>query len=138
MPDSALEDTELQFFDLLDAASGNVPVVIKLYSLTGVPRADRGERHLNSFYYPLDDLWQNQFDGVIITGTEPHHANLQDEPYWACWRRYSTGPSATPLRPFYPVWPRMPACCMATALNVILCPTRCSACLIPSNSWIIR
>lgn len=82
MPDAALEDTELQFFDLLDAASGNVPVVIKLYSVTGVPRAERGERHLNSFYFPFDDLWQNQFDGVIITGTEPHHPNLQDEPYW--------------------------------------------------------
>lgn len=82
MPDPALEDTEFQFFDLLDVASGDVPVYIRLYSLTGVPRTDRGERHLNSFYYPFDDLWQNQFDGVIITGTEPHHANLRDEPYW--------------------------------------------------------
>ena len=42
MPDAALEDTELQFFDLLDAASGNVPVVIKLYSLTG--HSARGPR----------------------------------------------------------------------------------------------
>ena len=82
MPDAALEDTELQFFDLLDVASGDVPIVIKLYSLKGVPRAERGERHLNSFYFPFDDLWQNRFDGVIITGTEPHHPNLQDEPYW--------------------------------------------------------
>src|SRR5271169_3472963 len=82
MPDSALEDTELQFFDLLDAASGDVPVYIKLYSLAGVPRTDRGERHLNSFYFPFDDLWQNRFDGVIITGTEPHQPNLRDEPYW--------------------------------------------------------
>ncbi len=83
MPDAALEDTELQFFDLLDVASGDMPVVIKLYSLTGIPRAERGERHLNSFYFPFDDLWQQQIDGVIITGTEPHHPNLQDEPYWA-------------------------------------------------------
>lgn len=82
MPDAALEDTELQFFDLLDAASGDVPIVIRLYSLTGVPRAERGERHLNSFYFPFDDLWQNQLDGLIITGTEPHHPNLRDEPYW--------------------------------------------------------
>jgi hypothetical protein len=27
MPDPALEDTELQFFELLDAASGDVPVL---------------------------------------------------------------------------------------------------------------
>jgi homoserine O-succinyltransferase len=82
MPDSALEDTELQFFELLDAASGDLPVYIKLYSLTGVPRTDRGERHLNSFYFPFDDLWKNRFDGAIITGTEPRYPNLREEPYW--------------------------------------------------------
>jgi len=82
MPDAALEDTELQFFELLDTASGDVPVVIKLYSLTGVPRTDRGQRHLNSFYRNFSDLWNNRFDGVIITGTEPREPDLRDEPYW--------------------------------------------------------
>ncbi len=82
MPDAALEDTELQFFDLLDDASGELPIYLKLYSLTGIPRTDRGQRHLNSFYSGLDELWQNQFDGVIITGTEPRQPNLKDEPYW--------------------------------------------------------
>ena len=82
MPDAALEDTELQFFDLLDDASGDLPIYLKLYSLTGIPRTDRGQRHLNSFYYSLDELWENQFDGVIITGTEPRQPDLRDEPYW--------------------------------------------------------
>jgi len=82
MPDAALEDTELQFFDLLDDASGDLPIYLKLYSLTGIPRTDRGQRHLNSFYSSLDELWQAQFDGVIITGTEPRQPNLRDEPYW--------------------------------------------------------
>jgi homoserine O-succinyltransferase len=83
MPDPALEDTELQFFDLLDIASGDVLVLLKLYSLTGIPRTDRGQRHLNSFYHGLDDLWNSRVDGVIITGTEPRRPNLKDEPYWA-------------------------------------------------------
>ena len=82
MPDPALEDTELQFFELLDIASGVVPVYIKLYSLTGVPRTGRGQRHLNNFYFPFKDLWQNRFDGVIITGTEPRFPDLREEPYW--------------------------------------------------------
>ena len=82
MPDPALEDTELQFFDLLDIASGDVPVIIKLYSLTGIPRTDRGQRHLNSFYFGFDDLWNTPFDGIIVTGTEPHQPSLRDEPYW--------------------------------------------------------
>jgi homoserine O-succinyltransferase/O-acetyltransferase len=82
MPDPALEDTELQFFELLDIASGDVPVIVKLYSLTGIPRTDRGQRHLNSFYFDFDDLWNSRFDGVIVTGTEPREPKLQDEPYW--------------------------------------------------------
>jgi homoserine O-succinyltransferase/O-acetyltransferase len=82
MPDSALEDTELQFFELLDIASGDVPVFLKLYSLSGIPRTDRGERHLNSFYWGIDDLWNSQFDGVIMTGTEPRRPDLRDEAYW--------------------------------------------------------
>jgi homoserine O-succinyltransferase len=82
MPDAALEDTELQFFTLLDDASNDLPIYLKLYSLTGIPRTDRGQRHLNSFYYSLDELWQNEFDGVIITGTEPREPDLRDEPYW--------------------------------------------------------
>lgn len=82
MPDPALEDTELQFFDLLDAASGATPVFLRLYSLPGVPRTDRGQRHLKSFYFEFDDLWKTPLDGVIITGTEPHHSDLRNEPYW--------------------------------------------------------
>jgi homoserine O-succinyltransferase len=83
MPDPALEDTELQFFDLLDRASGDVLVLLKLYSLTGIPRTDRGQRHLNNFYYGLDGLWNSHVDGVIVTGTEPRQPDLKDEPYWA-------------------------------------------------------
>jgi len=82
MPDPALEDTELQFFELLDVASGDVPVFLKLFSLTGVPRTDRGQQRLNSFYFGTDDLWNNRFDGVIITGTEPRSADLREESYW--------------------------------------------------------
>jgi len=82
MPDAALEDTELQFFDLLDAASDGVPVVVKLYSVTGVPRTERGMQRLNSFYYSLNDLWDSQFDALIMTGTEPQQPSLRQEPYW--------------------------------------------------------
>ncbi|MGB6802517.1 MAG: homoserine O-succinyltransferase [Candidatus Sulfotelmatobacter sp.] len=83
MPDAALEDTELQFFELLDIASSDSLVFLKLYSLTGVPRTDRGQRHLNEFYFGLDELWNNQFDGVIVTGTEPRQPDLRQEPYWS-------------------------------------------------------
>jgi len=83
MPDPALEDTEMQFFDLLDAAAGDVPVFLKLHSLSGVPREERGKQHLRSFYFGTDDLLNSRFDGVIMTGTEPRQRNLRNEPYWS-------------------------------------------------------
>jgi homoserine O-succinyltransferase len=83
MPDPALEDTELQFFELLDGASSDTPVRLKLYSLPEIPRSDRGQQHLSNFYYGIDDLWNSRFDGVIITGTEPRRPDLRDEPYWS-------------------------------------------------------
>jgi len=83
MPDAALEDTEIQFFELLDAACGEIPVHLKLHSLSGVPRGERGEQHLNCFYFSTDDLLSSRVDAVIMTGTEPRQANLRNEPYWS-------------------------------------------------------
>jgi homoserine O-succinyltransferase len=82
MPDAALEDTEMQFMDLLDTASGDLPVRLKLYSLPLVPRGVRGAQHLSSFYQPINDLWDSRFDAIIVTGTEPRQPSLRDEPYW--------------------------------------------------------
>lgn len=82
MPDAALEDTEVQFFDLLSAAAGGLPVSLKLYSLPHLPRGDAGHQHLTKFYFDVRDLLDDRFDGVIMTGTEPRQPELRDEPYW--------------------------------------------------------
>src|SRR5271154_1655294 len=82
MPDAALEDTELQFFELLAAAARNVPVSVKLFSLPNLPRTDFGESHLRDFYFTIKDLLNDRFDGAIVTGTEPRCPNLREEPYW--------------------------------------------------------
>src|SRR5271170_877803 len=50
MPDLALEDTELQFLELLDAASDNLTVQLHLFCLPGIERSDRAQQHLDSFY----------------------------------------------------------------------------------------
>jgi homoserine O-succinyltransferase len=83
MPDAALEDTEMQFFELLNDASGDLPIILKLHSLSGVPRGERGQQHLASFYFATDDLLNSRFDALIMTGTEPQQPNLRDEPYWS-------------------------------------------------------
>jgi homoserine O-succinyltransferase len=82
MPDPALEDTEIQFMELLEAASGDIPVRLSFYSLPGVPRGDRAQEHLKHFYCGIDDLWEGRFDALIMTGTEPRQSDLAKEPYW--------------------------------------------------------
>jgi homoserine O-succinyltransferase len=83
MPDSALEDTERQFADLLGAAAGNIPVRVRLYSLPGIARSDRVQEHLSDAYFGIEDLISSRFDAVILTGTEPRRADLREEPYWS-------------------------------------------------------
>src|SRR5205823_3861572 len=68
--------------ELLNAVAGDVPVRVKLYSLPGIPRGERGQQHLSDFYFNVDDLWNSRFDAVIFNGTEPCSSNLRDEPYW--------------------------------------------------------
>ena len=82
MPDSALEDTEAQFVELLGAASSEVNAELSLYSIPSVPRGERAQKRLNEFYFRLPELLNARFDGVIITGTEPKQPDLRNEPYW--------------------------------------------------------
>jgi homoserine O-succinyltransferase len=82
MPDAALEDTELQFYELLEAAAGDIPTSLRLFSLPELPRADAGLRQLNNYYFDIGDLLNGRFDGAIMTGTEPRQPDLRNEPYW--------------------------------------------------------
>jgi homoserine O-succinyltransferase/O-acetyltransferase len=96
MPDSALEDTEVQFFELLESAAGDIPVSLKLYSLPKLPHTDAGEKHLSKYYSEIGELLNSRFDGVIMTGTEPRQADLRNEPYWSAltevldWAEHNT------------------------------------------------
>jgi homoserine O-succinyltransferase len=96
MPDSALEGTERQFAELLAAASGDLLLRLKLFSLPDVPRAEMARRYLGETYSSIDSLWNSRPDALIVTGTEPRAAVLTDEPYWAAlsrivdWAQYAT------------------------------------------------
>src|SRR5215472_1170016 len=82
MPDSALEATERQFIALLEAASGEVRLRLRFFSLPGVARSERGQRHVDKFYRGLRELPDSALDALIVTGTEPRASSLRTEPYW--------------------------------------------------------
>ena len=71
-------------------------VHLKLFSIAEVPRADHVRHQLAGRYRDISELWDTRLDGLIVTGTEPRAANLEDEPYWATlaklvdWARENT------------------------------------------------
>jgi homoserine O-succinyltransferase len=87
MPDAALEATERQFAELLAAASGDMLIRVKLFTLPDLPRSESARRYLRENYSSFDRLWESRPDGLIVTGTEPRAAALADEPYWSTLTR---------------------------------------------------
>ena len=82
MPDAACEATERQFLKLLRAASSDVVVLLKLFSIAAVPRSETTRTELAGRCRDISELWNAPLDGLIVTGTEPIAADLKDEPYW--------------------------------------------------------
>ena len=82
MPDAACGATERQFLKLLRAASSDVVVLLKLFSIAAVPRSETTRAELAGRYRDISELWNAPLDGLIVTGTEPIAADLKDEPYW--------------------------------------------------------
>ncbi|MGH8265493.1 MAG: homoserine O-succinyltransferase MetA [Steroidobacteraceae bacterium] len=82
MPDAAIEATERQFVQLLDAASGDTVIRLKLFCLPEVDRSDLVRHRLQDRYSDIAALWDAKLDGLIVTGTEPRAADLRAEPYW--------------------------------------------------------
>jgi len=82
MPDVAVEATERQFTSLIRAATPNTVVLLKLFAIPEVPRADAMRRELAGRYRDISALWDTPLDGLIVTGTEPRAKSLKDEPYW--------------------------------------------------------
>jgi homoserine O-succinyltransferase/O-acetyltransferase len=82
MPDTALRSTERQFNALLSAASHDRAIRLMHFSMPGLPRSETAQAHLDENYKDSRELWENQLDGLIVTGTEPRTPNLKDEPYW--------------------------------------------------------
>jgi len=87
MPDAAFRATERQFISLLDAASDDFPVRLKLYTLPGVPREGACLLHAEDHYFSIETMLNTHLDGLIVTGREPIAADLRHEPYWDSFTR---------------------------------------------------
>jgi homoserine O-succinyltransferase len=91
MADAAMCATEQQFLSLLEEAAGDVQVHLTLYALPEVERTPSGQRRVGSFYFGIEQLWEQPPeqcpDGLIVTGREPLTSDLRDEAYWPSFER---------------------------------------------------
>ncbi|GAB6844421.1 homoserine O-succinyltransferase [Methylorubrum rhodinum] len=78
MPDTALVQTERQFRRLI-----GTEVDLSFFSLASVPRGPLARAHLDRFYAPHTALAAAGLDALVITGSEPKAARLDEEPYYA-------------------------------------------------------
>jgi homoserine O-succinyltransferase len=83
MPDAAFCATERQFLSLLDAGSGSETVVVTRYAMAGVPRGERIRARIAAEYRPLEDIFSDPPDLLVVTGSNPIESRIEDEPYWS-------------------------------------------------------
>jgi homoserine O-succinyltransferase len=87
MPDAALLATERQFTSLVRGAAGRRPLRLAIFSSAKIARSGEAARHAATTHAPLETLFANRFDAVIVTGNEPRESRLDKEPYWDDLRR---------------------------------------------------
>lgn len=98
MPSSAFDATEEQFAGLLKSAADELGATVRFsrYALPGLERSAEVQQRLARDYCPVELIYAERPDGLVITGTEPLAEDLRAEPYWdalaelICWAESAT------------------------------------------------
>ena len=83
MPDGAFDATERQYLGLLEEGSGSDAIEVRRYTMLGVPRGEQTSTRIGEQYLSLTDIYLDPPDLLIVTGSNPIEARIQDELYWA-------------------------------------------------------
>ncbi len=83
MPDAAVATTQRQFSRLIDEASGELDVRLRLFGLETLPRAREARRAMADEYRAAGALKTQAQDALIVTGAEPRAPDIRREPFWS-------------------------------------------------------
>jgi homoserine O-succinyltransferase len=72
--------TENQFARLIGATP--LQIEFSLLRMSDHQSRNTAADHLESFYRPMEDVWNEKFDGLIITGAPIEHMDFTDVTYW--------------------------------------------------------
>ena len=81
MPDGALQATERQFLRLIGNSNRIAQFYVHIFTIEGVPRSPEMQAYIDENYEKFSDLAEQGLDALIVTGTNPVHQHLSDEPY---------------------------------------------------------
>ncbi|MGA2209271.1 MAG: homoserine O-succinyltransferase [Acidimicrobiales bacterium] len=82
MPDAAFEETEQQFLRLVCPIGPESGLQVSRYLMGDIDRAPEIAGQIRHRYQPVETLFSDPPDAIIVTGTEPRCADLTSEPYW--------------------------------------------------------
>ncbi|SFD75663.1 homoserine O-succinyltransferase [Sulfitobacter brevis] len=77
--------TENQFARLIGATP--LQIELSLWRMTDHRTRNTAAEHMKSFYRPVSKIWDQKFDGLIITGAPIEHMPFEDVTYWDELRR---------------------------------------------------
>lgn len=81
MPDGVVQATERQFLRLIGSSNRIAQFYVHLFTIDGVPRSAKMRRYIDTHYEKFSDIARDNLDALIVTGTNPIHADLADESY---------------------------------------------------------
>ena len=82
MPDGAFLETERQFLELLNLASGREIIEVRRHAMSGIERNESILGHIKEGYRPTSEIKETTPDIVIVTGSNPVETSIDAEPYW--------------------------------------------------------
>lgn len=82
MPDGALMATERQFFRLVGMSNQIAQFHMHVFTLDGLARGEAAQAYITQYYENFADLKKQGLDALIISGANPAHPQLEDEPFW--------------------------------------------------------
>ncbi len=82
MPDAALAATERQFFRLIGESNQIAQFYMHPFTLDALERGPEGQAHVAQYYESFDQIREQGLDALIITGAQPVHPELSQEPFW--------------------------------------------------------
>jgi homoserine O-succinyltransferase len=82
MPDAALTATDRQFIRLVSGYGERANLFVYPFTLAAGQRSEVAQSYVSEHYSEFGDLRAHGLDALIITGANPTHFELADEPFW--------------------------------------------------------